>query len=174
MLRLRPYKSSDAKYIINWIKDEKSFAMWCADKFQYPLTEEQLKEYKENYEKDENGWLMTAINEKGTPVGHFLMRMADYKNESIHLGFIIVDSGIRGKGYGKEMLTLAIKYAFEILKVSRITLVVYDNNPSAHNCYRSIGFVEEKYNEKIFPYKDEQWSTYDMAISRKNLETVIH
>ncbi len=166
MLRLRPYKSSDAKYIIKWIKDEKSFAMWCAGNFQYPLTEEQLILYKENYDNDENGWIMTAIDEKGTPVGHFLMRLADYEKESIRFGFIIVDSEIRGKGYGKEMLTLAIKYAFEILKVSRITLGVYDNNPSAHYCYKNVGFIDERYKENDFSYKDEQWGIYDMAIEK--------
>ncbi len=166
MLRLRPYKESDAKYIINWIKDEKLFYMWSANKFQYPLTEDQLAKYKENYDKDENGWITTAIDEKGKPVGHFLMRMADYENESIHMGFIVVDPEIRGKGYGKEMLELAIKYAFEILKVSRITLAVYDTNPSAHNCYKSIGFVDENYIEKNFQYKDEMWGTYYMAVEK--------
>lgn len=166
MLRLRPYKLSDAKYIVNWLKDEEAFVMWCANKFKYPLTEEQLNEYKGNYEQDENGWLITAINEKGTPVGHVLMRMADYENESIHLGFIIVDPAIRGKGYGKEMLRLVIKYAFEILNVSRITLGVFDNNPAAHYCYKAAGFVDEKYYAEVFPYKDEKWGVYDMVIDK--------
>lgn len=31
MLRLRPYKLSDAKYIVNWVKDEQAFVMWCAN-----------------------------------------------------------------------------------------------------------------------------------------------
>ena len=48
MLRLRPYKLSDAKYIVNWVKDEKCFAMWCANLFKYPLTAAQLNEYKMN------------------------------------------------------------------------------------------------------------------------------
>ena len=77
------------------------------------------------------------------------MRKADYKNESIHLGFIIVDSKIRGQGYGKEMVALAVKYAFEI-KVKRVTLGVFDNNTAARCCCKSVGFVEEKYNENIF------------------------
>ena len=115
MLRLRPYKSSDAKFIVSWMQDQKAFAMWCADKFQYPLTEAQLHRYKEKYEQDENAWLMTALDTDGTPVGHLLMRLADYQNESIHLGFIIIDSRKRGRGYGRQMIALAIQYAFEIL-----------------------------------------------------------
>lgn len=164
MLRLRPYKLCDSKYIVNWVKDEQAFVMWCANKFTYPLTEDKLNIYKESYEKDENGWLITAIDEKGTPMGHILMRMADYENESIHLGFIIVDPAIRGKGYGKEMLKLVIKYAFEILNVRRITLAVFDNNPAAHYCYKASGFVDEEYYKEVFPYKDENWGVYNMAI----------
>lgn len=166
MLRLRPYKLSDAKYIVNWVKDEKCFAMWCANLFKYPLTEAQLNEYKMNYDMDESGWIFTAINEKGIPVGHCLMKKADYENESIHLGFIIIDSVIRGKGYGKEMIKLIVKYAFEILKVSRITLSVFENNPSAYYCYKAAGFIDKKYYEEVFPYKNKKWGAYHMAIEK--------
>ena len=34
MLRLRPYKKCDAKYIVSWIKDEISFRKWCADRYE--------------------------------------------------------------------------------------------------------------------------------------------
>lgn len=166
MIRLRPYKQTDAEYIINWFPDKEAFFKWCAGKFTYPLTKEQLDEYYNNYEKDENAWIMTALNEEGVPVGHLLMRLADYKKESIHFGFIIVDLKMRGQGYGKEMVSLAVKYAFEILKVKRITLGVFDNNPAAHYCYKSVGFVEEKFNENVFSYGDEKWGIYDMAIEK--------
>ncbi|NLZ34753.1 MAG: GNAT family N-acetyltransferase [Clostridiales bacterium] len=166
MIRLRPYKKSDAEYIMKWFTDKKAFTQWCADNFTYPLTKEQLEYYYHKYEKDENAWIISALNEEGIPVGHFLMRLADYKKESIHLGFIIVDSKIRGKGYGKEMVSLAVKYAFDILKVKRVTLGVFDNNPAAHNCYKSLGFIEEKYNENTFIYGNEKWGIYNMAIEK--------
>jgi RimJ/RimL family protein N-acetyltransferase len=165
MIRLRPYKLSDSEYIVNWFNDEVSFMKWCAGKFTYPLTKEQLEEYYHKYEKDDNAWIMTAINEDGVPVGHILMRMADYRNESIHFGFIVVDSNMRGHGYGGEMVSLAVKYAFEILKVKRVTLIVFDNNNQAHCCYRTAGFADEKYIESDFPYKDEKWGTYHMAMA---------
>jgi len=166
MIRLRPYKLSDSEYILNWFNDKFTFTQWCADKFTYPLTKEQLNEYYHNYEMDDNAWIMTALNGEGIPIGHFLMRMADYQNESIHLGFIIVDSQIRGQGYGKDMVSLAIRYSFDMLKVKRVTLGVFDNNPSAHYCYKAIGIVDEKYNKGIFPYENDKWGIYDMAIEK--------
>ncbi|PHV70015.1 GNAT family N-acetyltransferase [Sporanaerobium hydrogeniformans] len=167
MLRLRPFKMSDATYLANWIQDERSFNMWSANKLKYPLSEEQIKGYKEMYEIDEFGWIFTALNEKGTPVGHFLMRMADYKKESVHFGFIIVDPSLRGKGYGVEMVSLGVHYAFEILKVRRVTLGVFDTNPAAEACYKKVGFVTETYNKGVFNYKDEKWGIFNMAIQRE-------
>lgn len=163
MLRLRPFKLCDAPYLLQWFQDEKSFTMWSANKFTYPLTTEQLIEYKNRFDEDPNAWIFVALDEDGTPVGHFSMRNADYKKQSIHLGFIVVDTTCRGKGYGKEMVSLAIQYATEILKMTRVTLGVFGNNEAAHNCYKSIGMVDEEFHPAFFDYKDEKWDLYDMA-----------
>ena len=166
MLRIRPYKSNDSKFIVNWISTEEEFVKWCANLINYPFTEESMEITKETFEKNENGWLFTAIDKNGLPIGFLSMSKADYENNSVHLGFIIVDSSKRNNGYGKEMIRVAIKYAFEILNVSRVTLKVFDNNPRAHACYKSLGFIDEKYEEKSFPYKDQLWGCYHMAIEK--------
>lgn len=31
MIRIRPYKPLDAKYMTEWINNEKDFAKWCAN-----------------------------------------------------------------------------------------------------------------------------------------------
>lgn len=64
----------------------------------------------------------------------------------------------RGRGYGKEMLRLAIKYAFEILKVEKITLGVFENNMSAYHCYKSVGFQDvELEADEYYHVMDEDW-----------------
>lgn len=166
MIRLRPFKSCDAKYIVRWIDNEEDFVKWCANLITYPLTEESMNDAKESFENNEKGWFFTALDEKGTPVGFIAMMNADYENDSIHLGFIIVDSLKRNKGFGKQMVKQTVRYAFEILNVARVTLKVFDNNPSAHRCYQDVGFVDKKYLEKVFPYKDEMWGCFDMAIAK--------
>jgi len=170
MLRLRPFKISDTEYLLEWVKEERVFTMWCANKFTYPLTKEQLLEYKENYDREDNGWSFTALDETGIPVGHLMMRSADYKKQTIHFGFIIVNPKIRGKGYGKEMVGLAVKYAFEILKVRKATLAVFANNSAAHGCYKAVGFTDVTFRENSFDYKDEKWSLYDMQIEAESTD----
>lgn len=167
MIRLRPYNSNDAKNIVNWINNERDFVKWCANLMQYPLTEKILNDMKDTLEQKEKAWFVTATNEEGVPVGFMLMGHMDYAKESIHFGFVIVDSSMRNKGYGKQMMSLAVKYVFEILNFKRITLRVFDNNPIAHSCYKALGFVDEEYVEKKFPYKDELWGSYGMALEKQ-------
>ena len=47
---------------------------------------------------------MTALDERGEPVGFLCMTKADYEKNSIHFCYIIVSSKSRGKGYGTQML----------------------------------------------------------------------
>lgn len=122
--------------------------------------------YKESYENNEKGWLFTAIDKEGALIGFMSMSKADYERESIRLGFVIIDSSKRKNGIGKQMIDQAIRYAFEILNLSRVTLKVFDNNQAAHSCYKKAGLIDEKYLERVFPYKDEMWGCYDMAIQK--------
>ena len=63
MIRLRPYKESMLNIILFGLKT-KWLHQWCADKFIYPLTKSSLIYYYHNYEKEDNGWIMTALNEE--------------------------------------------------------------------------------------------------------------
>ena len=68
------------------------------------------------------------------------------------LGFVVVDAGERGKGYGKEMLRLAVKYAFEIASVQSLALNVFDCNKAAMGLYRNIGFEETALTPECFVF----------------------
>lgn len=168
MIRLRPFKKSDIPCLLEWLSDRRKFYMWSAGKFEFPLTLQQLTDYYERYEQDEHAWMFTALDREGNVTGHFSMRMADYEKESIHMGFIVLGPNQRGKGNGKEMVSLALQYAFGILRVSRVTLHVFDVNPAACSCYKSVGFTVEFYKENAFAYQEENgnvesWGLYGMA-----------
>ncbi len=163
MLRLRPFKNSDAEFIVKWITDEKQFYMWSAGRFgEFPLDAKRLCEH---YEKSgDNFFTFTAFDENGV-AGHLIIRFLDDKKEEARLGFIIVDSKIRGKGYGHKMIELAIKYCFEILMVSKVSLGVFDNNPNAYNCYKACGLKETGGSWQI-KLMGEDWNCIEMAIEK--------
>ena len=113
----------------------------------------------------DNFYPMTAFDETGI-VGHLIMRFTDTKKQVLRFGFVIVDDKKRGRGYGKEMLILAQKYAFEILKVKKVTLGVFENNPSAYYCYRAAGFKEvNTETEEYYEIAGEKWRCIEMEVS---------
>lgn len=166
MLRLRPYKSCDAQTITKWLKDEYALRQWSADRYEkYPITSEVMNLY---YDRDRNNgriWGMTAFDDTGI-VGHFTMRFPDENSfDEIRLGFVIVDDKKRGKGYGKEMLSLAVQYAFDFIKVKKISLGVFENNTAALNCYRSCGFrIVELEIAESYQCMGEKWNCIEMEL----------
>lgn len=172
MLRLRPYKMCDAKYIVSWIKDEVSFRMWCSDRYEkYPITPEDMnKKYVDDNgdcSEEDNFYPMTAYDESGV-VGHLILRFTDKEKRVLRFGFVIVDDTKRGKGYGKEMLQLAVKFAFDVLRVEKITLGVFENNPGAHACYKAVGF-KDKISDKPWYYRGlgEAWKVIEMELIKE-------
>lgn len=169
MIRLRPYKKCDAKTIVTWCKDEISFRKWSSDRWDsFPLTEADMnKKYVDNNGdciEEDNFFPMTAFDESGV-VGHLIMRFTDENKKILRFGFVIVDDSKRGMGYGKEMLKLALKFAFEILKVEKVTLGVFDNNMPAYFCYKSVGFTDVKMeNAEACELCGEVWNILELEL----------
>ena len=170
MLRLRPYKPCDAKTIVSWIKDEIAFRKWCSDRFEkYPILAEDIndKYFSHNGDcvEEDNFYPLTAFDETGI-IGHLILRFTNEQKKTIRFGFVIVDDAKRGKGYGKEMLILAQKFAFDILKAEKITLGVFDNNPSAYYCYKAAGFQDVHMDKDIIcSILGEQWKIKELSLS---------
>lgn len=135
MLRLRPYKYTDADTILSWCKDEMSFYKWTAGVLgEYPISEREFNSVTSLLP-------FTAFDESGI-VGFFTLRAPNETMDELRFGFVIVDPEKRGKGYGKEMLHLGLKYVFEIYRAKRATLGVFENNTPAYYCYKAAGFKE--------------------------------
>jgi len=161
---LRKYKTEDAKEIIKWIRNEKELFLWSANIYnKYPLEAENINSFYEGCSKKSNFYPMTIVEEDRI-IGHLILRNTDKKNEIIRLGFIIVDPNLRGKGYGKKLISLAIQYAKNNLKAKEINLGVFENNISAYKCYKSVGFVETNKNEKI-KINNEEWNCIELVYS---------
>lgn len=168
-LRLRQYKPCDADKIVSWIKDEDTFHKWSLDKFgDFPITGKTINsKYIENNGdciENDNFYPVTAFDESGA-VGHLILRYIDEEKRVIRFGFVIVDASKRGKGYGKQMLTLAIKYAFDIFGAKKITLGVLDNNKPAYYCYKAAGFKENG-EEMFYELSGESRRIVEMEIKK--------
>lgn len=168
MIRLRPYKACDAQTITQWIKDEYAFRQWSADRYEkFPITSDDMNLYYDRDRNNERIWGMTAFDETGI-IGHLTMRFPHESSlDEIRFGFVIVDDQRRGKGYGREMLTLAIQYAFDFIKVEKVSLGVFKNNKAAIKCYESCGFKSVKIEStESYRCMGEVWDCIEMELKR--------
>ena len=167
MLRLRPYRASDSAAIVSWSEDEAAFRRWSADRFPaYPITAEDLNRHYDTMAESDSIYTITAFDETGV-VGHLIMRFTDKEKTILRFGFVIADPRKRGRGNGREMLKLAIRYAFGCLKAETITLGVFENNVPAYRCYLAAGFRElPSSSESWYHIGTEDWKCIEMALTK--------
>lgn len=168
-MRLRPYKSSDASIVMNWLSDERTVALWKSRRFTYPLTGEQFERYQHEFEQDSHACIFTALDEEGSPVGHVSFREIDYMANTAYMGFIVVDPAARGRGYGKQMVSLALHYAFDLLGVSEVTLGVYGCNTAAQKCYELVGFHKIDRAPQLVKFHEETWEYRYMTVEKQSV-----
>ena len=107
VMQLRPFRPDDAVKILSWCKDKHAFRLWSADKYKdFPARPEEMQKQYD----DDNMYPLTAVVDD-VVIGHILMRYPSEDKTVIRFGFVIVDDSKRGKGYGRQMLCLAIDYA---------------------------------------------------------------
>ena len=158
MMILRPFNINDAATILSWCKDNHAFRLRSADRYRdFPAKPEEMTEQY----KGDNMYPLTAVVGDAI-VGHILLRFPSEDKSLIRFGFVIVDDSKRGKGYGKQMLRLAVDYAQQILGANRISLGVFCDNLSAIECYKSVGF--RIIGEDSYPIDGEEWKGFEMEL----------
>ena len=161
MLRIRPYKSADAETILSWCQDERAFYQWTAGVMgDYPITAKEFGFI-------ENLMAFTAFDENGIP-GFFTMRNPSESLEELRFGFVIVNPDKRGKGYGKAMLGLGLKYAFDIYGAKKVSLGVFENNLPAYHCYKAVGFEDVVLDTaETYSVLGEEWKCRELMVEKR-------
>lgn len=166
MIKIRPYKPEDSQSILSWCGDERAFYQWSAGVLgNYPITPTEFAFV-------EKLMPFTAFDETGI-IGFFTLRQPGETAEELRLGFVIVKPDMRGKGYGKAMLRLGIKFAFDH-GAKRVSLGVFENNPSAYYCYKSVGFNDITLdNTETYCILGEEWKCKELILNKTKAFDVI-
>jgi len=163
-LKLRNYREEDSVIISKWIKTEEELYKWSADRFnKFPLPANDISDTYLSQIQTGRFIPLSAVNDEEQLTGHFIIRYPDENDDTrVRFGFVIVAPKYRGKGYGKEMLQLGIKYVKENLNAKKIDLGVFANNPAAVHCYEAAGFRE--YQRRTCEFSVGVWECIDMVI----------
>ena len=93
-------------------------------------------------------------------VGFVALFSIEWPNSHGWVALGIGDRVDRGKGFGKEAVSLILRFAFHELGLSRISLDVISDNLPAIALYRGLGFQEEgRMRERV--YRDGR--TFDLV-----------
>ena len=164
-MKLRKYDPErDVDIIKNWIDDERTHAMWCANLFEYPLNRDNVAQVLEHVAEKYGDVPYIAMYD-GREVGFFCYHTNQTTKEGM-LKFVIVNPECRGKGIANEMLKSVVEYAFGKEGAELVQLNVFQENTRAKKCYEKAGFIERNLTENAFAYKDESWGRCNMIIRK--------
>ncbi|MHC1748149.1 MAG: GNAT family N-acetyltransferase [Cellulosilyticaceae bacterium] len=103
------------------------------------------------YRMDRASWYPIAgiFLKDGTPIGEMQFKRVDQEKKQCELGMILANNTFKGQGYGTEATKLAIRYAFNVLKLKTIYLDTMGANIRAQKICKRLGFEfiskEERY-----------------------------
>ncbi|SEP60056.1 Protein N-acetyltransferase, RimJ/RimL family [Lachnospiraceae bacterium NE2001] len=157
---------SDFEAMKDWVTDEKTHAMWCANLIKYPLSKEHLAETLKEVSNRFGDVPYVAITDDDKVAGFFCYSFNNETKEGM-LKFVVVDPEARGKGVARDMLGLAIEQGFENPEAIGLQLNVFPENLRAKKCYEKAGFIERNLTPNAFTYKDESWGRCNMVFTRE-------
>ena len=167
-MTIRPYNSdTDFDIIKNWTSNGREHALWCAGRTGYPLEREGFDRMLDET-ASRNGDKPYIAEAGGEPAGFFCLSVNGETKEGM-LKFVIVSPERRGKGYGREMISLAAGYAFDAEGAIAVCLNVFSVNEAARKCYKSAGFVEQSLTENAFVYNGESWGRVRMIMKKNSI-----
>jgi len=140
---LRALELSDVELLVKWRNDYDVTSSLGGNTFYVSHLRE--TEWIKNATLNDNDNIKLAIccKENDRYIGNVNLSSINWINRTAEYSIMIGEKSLWGKGFGKEATMLIIKYAFEELNLNRIYLTVRDDNNSAINLYKKVGFVQE-------------------------------
>jgi len=168
LIKLQSFDETDFNQLIAAIPDARFLLQWTGQKYIYPLDVSQLRNTlkKTTGEQPTYKVLKAVRSDTSETVGHIQLMDINYSVASGVLGRVLIFPDHRGKGFGKAMVGLAVKDAFESLGLNEITLNVFDFNETAIATYKSIGFIDYQLKKGALMFQNETWNIIKMKLSR--------
>lgn len=157
-MHLVPFIKKDYPLLIQWIKTEAFNLLWGGPLYQWPINIEQIGIHQK---KDSVTAFVAVENEE--KIGFIeLVNISDHHYRLCRV--LIADESLRGKGYGRKLVQLAIEYASQTLGADRLSLAVFTKNKKAFHLYQSLGFRTIPKKPDFREFKGERWPLRHMEL----------
>ena len=140
------------KTYLSWMNDktvnqflESSFQRWTIIK---------LKQYISEITIDLHNLFLAIVLKNGNKhIGNIKIGPINTFHKFADLGLVIGDKSEWGKGYGTEAINLATDYAFQKLKLHKMSAGVYANNIASYKAFIKAGYAKIGIMKKHRLYK---------------------
>ncbi|MEZ4668606.1 MAG: GNAT family protein [Anaerolineae bacterium] len=174
-IKLRPLEARDLDAILPMYED---FDLQITtDGDAPPLSDTQVRAFWEEIISDPGPELRYFAIEPlagNTGAGQFAgacsLQHIDLRNRHAELGIFMASREMRGQGYGTEATHLLLGYGFDVLRLDKIHLGVYDFNEGGLRTYENIGFRYEGRLRNMLYYEGRYWDEWPMAVLRAEWE----
>jgi len=158
-------------YYLRWFNDPQVTDMLGDTRF--PFSEEKEKEWiEQQLAPKDTSRAFTVLTKKGRPIGNAGFNEIDYHNRYAVLGIAIGEKEFWNKGYGEDIISTLLEFAFEELGMHKVELGVHSTNARAIACYKKCGFVLEGCEREHDFYEGRYIDSLRMGILRKEWETI--
>jgi RimJ/RimL family protein N-acetyltransferase len=130
-----------------------------------PMTLEQETAWYERASTNQEQPLFTIFERAtGRAIGNCGLHNVDYRNRRTDVGIMIGEPDARGRGYGTEAMRLLLDFAFTVLGMHSVMLLVYEYNYAARRSYEKAGFREIGRRRESRWYHGRFWDEIHMDI----------
>lgn len=158
-----------AKTEVRWQRDSEFVRLADEDPI-LMVSEKKLKEWLEkrldNDPKPDRHFFSVRTLAEDKLIGFFGMWINLVHSEA-WVGIGIGEREFWGKGYGTDMMRLALQYAFTELNVHRVSLGLHEYNPRALRSYEKAGFRLEGRTRKDLRREGKRFDSFWMGILRE-------
>lgn len=138
-LSLRPLERTDLRFVHEVNNDAKIMRYWFEEPYE---TFSELTQLYDEHVHDLRERRFVAIDNKGATVGLVELIELDYIHRRGEFQIIIAPHA-QGRGYASIATRLAIDYAFSVLNMRKLYLIVDKSNTAAIHVYEKCGFQHE-------------------------------
>ncbi|SDV47696.1 spermidine N1-acetyltransferase [Chitinasiproducens palmae] len=142
IVRLRPLEQTDLHFVHQLDNDAMIMRYWFEEPFE--TLSELSRLYDEHVHDQRERRFVVEVNENpnGERVGLVELTEIDHIHRRAEFA-IVISPASQGKGYASAATRLAIHYAFNVLNLHKLFLVVDVENAAAIHIYEKAGFEKE-------------------------------
>ncbi|UYZ84534.1 spermidine N1-acetyltransferase [Entomomonas sp. E2T0] len=137
-IQLRPLERKDLKFVHQLDNNANVMRYWFEEPYEAFVELIDLYD-KHIHDQSERRFI---IQSQAKPIG--LVELMEINHIHRNAEFqIIIDPAYQGKGYASKATKLAMEYAFNILNLYKLYLLVDQENEKAIHIYSKLGFIKE-------------------------------